>query len=117
MGKRVKTTLSTSASSIWNQPHRTSCHGLSAWFADKRQRGGADDPKAMQPECFSPESPTPVGPPPTARRGFPSKALSELSLPPAEPRDLDAAQADAGLFMNTSRHIVILDSTPGQANA
>ncbi|KAJ2838509.1 hypothetical protein FBU31_000905 [Coemansia sp. 'formosensis'] len=117
MGKRVKTTLSTSASSIWNQPHRASCHGLSAWFADKRQRGGADDPKAMQPAAyFNPESPTPVGPP-AARRGFPSKALSELSLPPAEPSNLDAAQADAGLFMNTSRHIVILDSTPGQANA
>ncbi|KAJ1669403.1 hypothetical protein GGF38_002283 [Coemansia sp. RSA 25] len=44
MGKRVKTTLSISASSIWNngnqqqQPSRMSFRNLSAWYSEKRQR-------------------------------------------------------------------------------
>ncbi|KAJ2075816.1 Na+/H+ antiporter [Coemansia sp. S155-1] len=114
MGKRVKTTLSTSASSVWNQPGRLSLGNLSAWFNDKRQRGVPDDPqKANQqqsPTYFNSGAESPK-----RRNTLPNDTLLELSLPPAH----DSPQQDTdGLFMGpptiSPRHIVILDTTGGE---
>ncbi|KAJ2252125.1 hypothetical protein GGI13_003464, partial [Coemansia sp. RSA 455] len=111
MGKRVKTTLSTSASSVWNQPGRMSLGNLSAWFNDKRQRGVPDDPqKANQqqsPTYFNSGAESPK-----RRNTLPKDTLLELSLPPAH----GSPQQDTdGLFMGpptiSPRHIVILDNS------
>ncbi|KAJ2872456.1 hypothetical protein GGH93_004004 [Coemansia aciculifera] len=121
MGKRVKTTLSTSASSVWNQPGRMSFGNLSAWINDKRQRSADDPQKANQqpsPAYFSPgaESPNPARP--KRRNMLSNEALPELSLPPAEIGSLQPPDTNDGLFMNTEprnispRHIVILDTSP-----
>ncbi|KAJ2908347.1 hypothetical protein GGI21_002976 [Coemansia aciculifera] len=65
MGKRVKTTISVSASSIWNQPGGL---GLSAWYNDKRQRrqhhGGdaAGRPDDEAPGSQPPPEPAYLGP-------------------------------------------------------
>ncbi|KAJ2486400.1 hypothetical protein EV174_001151, partial [Coemansia sp. RSA 2320] len=53
MGKRVKTTISVSASSIWNQPNGVSIRNLSTWYKERRQRDGSapdDSPNVEQLE-------------------------------------------------------------------
>ncbi|KAJ2733441.1 hypothetical protein IW152_003078 [Coemansia sp. BCRC 34962] len=52
MGRRVKTTLSTSASSIWNQSGHMPFRSLSAWYRDKRQSKGPDDAQAVEPSAY-----------------------------------------------------------------
>ncbi|KAJ2441174.1 hypothetical protein GGF42_007383, partial [Coemansia sp. RSA 2424] len=113
MGKRVKTTLSISASSIWNngnqqqQQSRMSFRNLSAWYSEKRQRSRrqqqppqqapARNETASLPADLSPaylgrdhvesQDNTVAHTPVRAKRrsGYPPNdiSFSEFSLPPA----------------------------------
>ncbi|KAJ2699128.1 hypothetical protein H4218_002834 [Coemansia sp. IMI 209128] len=59
MGRRVKTTLSTSASSIWNQSGHSPFRNLASWYREKRQNKEPDSAQMGPPAYNTSERATP----------------------------------------------------------